>query len=430
MRGLVQLGRELGSRYFVSFRWLEYTKLWTATACSQSASWALIVARAALVLRLTDSPAWTGYVTFAAMIPSVVVSPLAGYLADRFDRRVVLVWAYVVNLADSLVLAVLVATRVVEPWQVLILAAITGSARSTQMPAAQALLANMVPRERILNAVSLYQVTFHGARFLGPFLILVVLWSTGHENWVFFLCAGLYLLGITMVLSIRTVSRGVVEAGAGMSVLTRNVAAGLRYMYHHPLVLSVVFLVVAHCGMTMSFESLFPVLSQDRLGVEGSVGIMGGASYLMVGYGTAALITALFLAGVQSERVRGQSFLWLALLSGAAPIALAVSPNLALATLAAAGMGFAQGGFMTLSHAMLQTIAPDEIRGRLLGVYSWHTQGFMAGFNLVNGTLAEFTALNASVILAAGGIGFLAVVGLSLGRVPLRQLYRQGVPDT
>ena len=107
-------------------------------------------------------------------------------------------------------------------------------------------------------------------------------------------------------------------------------------MYHHPLVLSIVLLVVAHCGMTMSFESLFPVLSRDRLGLEGGVGVMSGASYLMVGYGAAALITALYLAGVQSERTRGQLFLWLAMLSGVTPLALALAPNLALATLATA----------------------------------------------------------------------------------------------
>ena len=132
------MGREFGTRYLTSFQSVEYRRLWMATACSQSASWALIVARAALVLRLTDSPAWTGYVTFAAMIPSVLVSPVAGYLADRFDRRAVLAWAYVVNLADTMVLALLVATRVVEPWHVLLLASVTGCARSTQMPAAQA----------------------------------------------------------------------------------------------------------------------------------------------------------------------------------------------------------------------------------------------------------------------------------------------------
>ena len=430
MSSLAQVGRGFGARYLASFQSPEYRRLWTATACSQSAAWALIVARAALVLRLTDSPAWTGYVTFAAMIPSVVISPVAGYLADRFDRRAVLAGAYLINLIDALVLALLVAGRLVEPWQVLLLATITGCARSTQMPAAQALLANMVPRERLLNAVSLHQVTFHGARFLGPFLILVVLWTTGHQNWVFFLCVGLYLLGFSMVLRIQTVSRGVVEAGRGAGVFTRNMVAGLSYMYHNPLVLSIVLLVVAHCGMTMSFESLFPVLSRDKLGITDSARIMGSVSYLMAFYGLAALITSLFLAGVQSDRTRGRLFLWLAVLSGATPVALALSPNLALAALAAAGMGFSQGGAMTLSHSMLQTIAPDAIRGRLMGVYSWHVQGFMASFNMINGTVVEFAAVSASLVLAAGGIGFMIVVVLSLGRVPLRQLYRNGVPAT
>ena len=381
-------------------------------------------------MQLTDSAAWTGYVTFAAMIPSVVVSPLAGYLADRFSRRTVLAYAYSLNVADNLVLAVLVVTSLVEPWHVLVLAAVTGSGRSTQMPAAQALLANMVPRNRLLNAVSLYQVTFHGARFVGPFLILVVLWVTGNENWVFFLCVGLYVLGLSMVLSIRTVSRGVVEAGKFADVFLTNLMAGLRYMYHRPLVLSIVLLVVAHCGMTMSFESLFPVLSRDDLGMDDGARIMGSASYLMVGYGAAALVTSLFLAGVQSEQTRGRLFLWLGILSGATPLALAFAPNLELAVLATAGMGASQGGFMTLSHAMLQTIAPDAIRGRLMGVYSWHTQGFMASFNLVNGTLAGFTALTAPIILAAGGVGFVIVVVFSFARIPLRQLYYKGLPET
>jgi MFS family permease len=326
-------------------------------------------------------------------------------------------------------LAVLVVSGSVEAWHVLLLAILNGSARAAQMPSAQALLANLVPKERILNAVSLYQATQQGSRFVGPFLILVVLWITGHEDWVFFLCAALYCVGLFQVLRIRTRSTGVVEKGAGPRVIMRNVAAGLRFMYHHPLIMSIVLLVVAHCGMTMSFESLFPVLSRDKLGLE-DADIMGGSSYLMVGYGSAALVTAFALAGVQSESVRGRAYLVLAILSGLAPIGLAYSPNMPVAVLSTALMGLGQGGFMTLSHAMVQTIAPDAIRGRLMGVYSWHIQGFMATFNLVNGTLVGFTALTASIVLAAGGAGFLIMVTLSMGRAPLRQLYGRGVPAT
>ena len=290
------------------------------------------------------------------------------------------------------------------------------------------MLPNTVPQDRLSNAVPLFLATQHGSRFVGPFLILVALWITGHQDWVFFVCAGLYAMGLGLVLSIRTASRGVVESGRGMRVISRNVAAGLSYMYHNPLVLSIILLVVAHCGMTMSFESLFPVISRETLGMEGGAGIMEGAGFLMVGYGAAALVAALGLAGAQNERTRGRLFLWLGFFSGLTPVALALSPNLPLAILSAAGMGLCQGGFMTLTHAMLQAIAPDAIRGRLMGVYNWHVQGFMASFNLVNGTLATFGGLTAPLILGAGGIGFLIVMVISLGRVQLRQLYGRGLP--
>jgi len=427
---LTDLGHGIMSRYLVSLGYREYRKLWLATLCSQSASWALIVARAALVLQMTGSATWTGAVTFAAMIPSVVVSTLAGYLADRFDRRTVLACAYAVNVCDNLVLAFLVVSGLVEPWHVLILSAITGSARSTQMPSGQALMANMVPRERLLNAVSLYQATFHGSRFVGPFLILVVLWATGRQDWVFFLCAGLYILGLSTVLTVKTRSRGAMQSGRFHEIFMGNLMAGLSYMYRHPLVLSLVLLVVAHCGMTMSFESLLPVFAQNELEMEGTAAVLNWFSYLMVGFGVAALAAALMLAGVRTESARGKWLLWLGVSSGASAVVLAMSPNLPVAILSAAAMGFAQGGFMTLSHAMIQTIAPDEIRGRLLGVYSWHTNGTMAGFNLVNGALAGLAGLSAPLILGAGGVGFLLVMTMSFGRIPLRQLYSRGVPTT
>ena len=430
MTSLSAISSRLIYRYFAALGYLEYRKLWTATVCSQSSAWALIVARMALVLQLTGSATWTGAVTFAAMIPAVLMSPIAGYLADRFNRRTVLLGAYTVSLSLSLLLAILVVTGAVNQWHVLILAVFDGSARSSQMPAAQALLPNTLPKEHLFNAVSLYGVTQHGSRFVGPFLILVVLWTTGRPELVFFLCAGLYGMGLTFLLRVRTTSTGVTGTGSGIPVIMSNMVQGLRYMYNNPLVLSLVLLVVAHCAMTMSFESLLPVLSRDKLGMGTGAGILGGASYLMVGYGAGALVTALALAGVRSEPARGKIFMWLAILSGITPLALALAPSLSLAILAAAGMGVSQGGFMTISAAMLQAVAPDGIRGRLMGVYNWHILGFMASFNLVNGTLADITLLTAPMILGGGGLAFVVVMGLSLGRLPLRRLYAQGVPVT
>ncbi len=398
--------------------------------CSQSSAWVLIVARASLVFQVTGSATWIGVVTFAAMIPSVLMSPVSGYLADRFDRRTVLIYAYSLNLSHNLLLAVLVATGSIEAWHLVVLAVINGSARSSQMPPAQALLANMVPREHLPNAVFLYQAAQHGSRFVGPFLILLVLWVTEQQSYVFFVSVILYGLGLIQILRIRLASTGAVEGGRSMGVIFRNMAAGLQFIYRHPLVVSLVLLVVAHCGMTMSFESLFPVLTREKLGSVGGVGILGGFSYLMVAYGFGALVSTLGLAGVRSESARGKLFLWLLVLSGVTPVALALSPNLLLLMLSAAGMGLSQGGVMALGAAILQSIVPDAIRGRLMGVYNLQTTGFMASFNLVNATLADVGTLTAALILGAGGVSFIIVVALSFICIPLRQLYFRGVPAT
>ena len=446
MASLASIGQGLKDRFLVSLQYPEFRKLWVTTMMSQSSSWALIVARAALVLELTGSAAWTGAVTFAAMIPALLVSPIAGFLADKFDRRTVLAGAISINVATNVVLAMLVVTGIVEAWQVLLLSVINGSARSSQMPSAQALLVNMVPRDQVLNAVSLYQATVNGSRFLGPVLILVVLNVSGllgvtdAQDWVFFLCVAMYLVALLTCFSIGTRSRGEMKEGNFAQTFFVNFAAGLKYMYTSPVVLSLVLLVVAHCGMTMSFESLFPLVARDSLGMITSESVLGGFSQMMVGFGIAALIAALMLAGVRDEALRGKLLLWLGVLSGASPVALVVLPNIWptiwVAFLATAVMGFAQGGFMTLSHAMLQTLAPDAIRGRVLGVYTWHTTGMMASFNFVNGSLAAMPIVGAlpipaaPVILGAGGLGFLMVIVLSFARIPLRELYARGVPAT
>ena len=157
-------------------------------------------------------------------------------------------------------------------------------------------------------------------------------------------------------------------------------------------------------------------------------GFLTGFGYLMMANGAGALVTLLALAGVSGDRTRGRAFLWLGVLSGLTPVALALSPNLSLVMLSAAALGAAGGGFMAISQGMLQSIAPDAIRGRVMSVYSWHTQEMMAVFNLVNGTLAAVTMLTVPLILGASGLGFVMVMAASFGRVPLRHLYGGGVP--
>ena len=192
-----------------------------------------------------------------------------------------------------------------------------------------------------------------------------------------------------------------------------------------------------HCGLTMSFESLLPALSSEQLDAQGS-----GFALLMMGVGAGALISAMTLAGVESEITKGRLFLIVGLLSGLAPCALALAPTVPLALIGAFFMGLGQAAFMTLTHTMIQSVVPDGIRGRVAGIYSVHIGGIMASANLFNARFVDYISIDAiaaslnidsrvayffnsaSLLLIGGGLLFLGVVVLSWWYSSTRQIYQ------
>ena len=407
--------RDYRARYLAALSYSDYRTLWSANLAAGAAAWALIVARGWLVYDLSGSSLWVGLVTFAAMIPRVLVTPISGYLSDRFDRRSVLAAMFALNTGHNLVLAILVVTDTVDIWHLVVLSLVNGSARASQMPAGQALIPNLVPRRLLLNAIALNQVTVHGSRLLGPAAIAPLLATTGVGG-AFFLCTGFYLISLFQTLKIRTASTGVIQRSQG---IVANLAEGVVFVYRTPTLRAIMLLALFHCGLTMSFESLLPVLSREELGAESA-----GFSYLMMAVGGGALVSVLAVAGVDSEITRGRLFLYLGLLSGLTPAVLAMSSNMPMALTGAAGMGASQAGFMTLTHTMIQSITPDGIRGRVGGVYSVHIGGMMASANLINGGLADVVSV--PLLLLVAGAAFIAIMVLSWQRVTLRQIYTGG----
>ena len=365
---------------------------------------------------------WVGVVTFAAMIPRVIVTPFTGYLSDRFDRRSVLAGMFAINVLHNLLLAILVLTGHVQVWHLVVLAVVNGSARAAQMPAGQALIPNLVPRHLLLNGIALNQAAQHGSRLVGPAAIaplLAMTTATGASS-VFFLCMGFYVVSLVQVLRIRTASTGKIDTTKGFAT---NLLEGLVYVYRTPSLRAVVLLAFFHCGLVMSFESMLPILSRYQLNAEGS-----GFSYLMMAVGAGALGSAVAMAGVTSETTRGRLFLVLGVLSGITPIGLAMSSNMTLALVNAAGMGASQAGFMTITHTMIQALTRDAVRGRVGGVYSVHIGGIMAAANLINGGLAE--VIYAPILLLVGGVLFIGIMFLSWQGLTLRGIYRRGLhPD-
>ena len=404
-------------RFLLGLKYSDYRTMWIATTCSGAAAWALIVARGWLAWEITGESTWVGIITFAAMFPRVFSTPIVGYLADLFDRQTLLKLIFALNLAHNIVLALLVMNDMAGPWMLMFLALFNGTLRASQMTVATALIPNLVPREHLLNALALNQATQQGSRMVGALAILPFLGYVNIEA-AFWLCSAFYLVGLVQVSRIGTRSTGKMDSSRGF---WRNMLAGFEYVYARPPILAMVLLVLAHCAVTMSYEAILPAISEDKLGA-GSVGV----SYLLGGVGGGALISSIFLAGVRNTATRGRFFLIFALLSGTAPILLALSTVREVSILATVFIGATQAGFMTISHTIIQTLVDDEVRGRVAGVYSVHIGGSMAVTNMINAAISD--VFTAPVVMAAGGLLFLGVVILSFGSGALRRIYFPGAP--
>ncbi len=401
---------------------------------ASAAAWALIVARGWIVWEMSESSLYVGLVTFLAMIPRVIIPPFTGYLADRYERRKVMATIYGLNLTHTLFLAGLLAFGQIEMWHLMILAFVNGAARSAQMPVGQALVPNLVPKDKLLNAIALNQATMHGSRLLGPLTILPLLESTRIE-WAFLACSMFYVVSLVQSLRIKTPSTGSMDNKKGFF---SNFTQGLPYVYRHPLLKLIVMMAFFHCGFTMSFEAVLPVLSVERFNATDGADF----SLMMMSIGGGALISLIWLSGVTSETTKGKLFLNLGVISGLAPILLAFSPNIYFAIGSAALMGASQAGYMTLTHTMIQLVTDDSVRGRVGAVYSVHIGGIMASMNLANGAISDFAFLKvdlfnglrvllpADTMLTIGGILFIATVFISWFIISLRKIYQTGIPQS
>ncbi len=399
-------------RFLLALQYSDYRDLWVATTCSGAAAWALIVARGWLAYEITENSLWVGIITFAAMAPRVFSTPIVGYLADRFDRKTLLQWIFALNLVHNVILSFLVMNDMAGTWTLMVLALFNGTLRASQMTVASALIPNLVPRQHLLNAMALNQATQQGSRMVGALAILPLMGFVSIDM-AFWLCSAFYAVGLLAMGRVGIKSTGKLDESQGFWF---NMAAGFKYVYSRPQILAMVLLVLAHCALTMSYESILPVISDEKLGA-GSVGV----SYLLGGVGAGALVASIFLAGVRSQVNRGRLFLLYGLMSGVGPILLAYSNSPAISIAAAVIMGANQAGFMTISHTIIQTLTDDEVRGRVAGVYSVHVGGSMALANMAYAGLSD--VFNAPVVITIGGLLFMGTIVLSLGSGALRRIY-------
>jgi MFS family permease len=391
-------GHAVTSRLLTTFdalRVRNYRLLFQGNAVTSIGFWMQQVALGWLVLDLTNSPFYLGLASFARSFPMLVVSPFGGVLADRVDRRLLIIATQVSQLVLTAGLAILVFTNTATIGHVLVASLLMGVAVATHVPARQALIPVLVGRQRLANALALYSMSLNTSRILGPSLAGAVMGVAGVGGCLALQCVG-YCWAVLNVLQIDYGEGGDAKGarGAHASVL-QNLVEGFRYCYQTRAVFTQLLIAAVPTIFAYPYINFLPAFARDyfRIGPE-------GLGLLMTSMGAGALAGSFAIASRRHIQRKSLVTIVCAALFGFFLCCFALVSWLPLALVFLALAGASSSVYMTLNGTILQEICPDEYRGRVSSVYmvTWGLQPLGA---LPAGALAEL--YGAPMTVFAGG---------------------------
>jgi MFS family permease len=413
-------GRDPGSSertawpgFLAAFGFRGYRLLWIGAFLSSVGTWTQDVALSWLIHTRFDNPIYLGLRAFAAEAPLLAFMLLGGAVADRVDRRRILLTSQILQMCFALALLALHLAGRLEIGAILLLAFLTGLAQSQSAPTYQAAITSLVPPQQIPNAVALNSLQFNLSRALGPALagVLLVRAGTGAclaANAVSFLAV------IAALWRIEIAS----PSTRGAQGLASSVRAGLRHVVSSPVLVRLTLLALVASFLAFPLITYLPVIAGD-LG-SGSAGY----SLLLSSFGAGAIVGAVVTAQRGQAADRGRLMLVFLIAYGACTLGATLAWRENAAALLLFGSGFtAVSAFSTL-NSLVQECAPSEYRGRVLSIYGLCFRGGMPLGSLVAGALAG--PLGAarviggfSLVLAAGAALLLTRAGTPRGDAAL-----------
>ncbi len=382
-------------RRYPEFRWL-----WLSNAAGSAGRWSLVLILGSQVLQLSHSSFWVGAALFATQGPVVLLAPVAGVLADRFDRRTLNAAAAALSASATAGFALLSATRHLTLTLALLLAVAYGVSFVLQMTLRSTLVPSLVAPDDLLNAVSLSQVGTQGAEFLGPALTTPFL-AIGGPALAWTACTVLYVAAALLVLPVgpvRPVPRGAESPGL-------RLRQSFRYLALRPLVLTMVCAVALHCSLTMAYQGMLPMFVSNDLHATSST---YGALLAAIGLG--AVSGSLVLAWLAGGRYRSRVFVVSTLGSGLFLAAMATARSGLLAVPLGFFVGATQATFMSMALALIQSGVDDGFRGRATSIYQLITLTPMAAIGWGMGGLAD--VVEPRPVMIVSGLSFVVAMAL------------------
>ena len=406
---------------FRAFQSRSYTYYWVGSILSITSFFMLIIARGWLTFDLTDSELWVTVISAASLLPALPLSVFGGVIADRFNRKHILIASDVSNFLTHITLALLVLTGLINEWHLLALSLIHGTMFALSSPARFSMVPSLVPPQHIANATALSSIMFSGGALIGPvtagFLLDV------DPSLAFFAGAALVGVSVPLFMLIRLSAAPAWGQGQPKGSVIENITEGLRHIRHSRILLGLILLGMIATFFGMPYQALLPVFAEEVLeagpaglgylgmagGIGGTIGSLLIATFssvnqLKMWLSIGAIGVGLMIAGF-SQATAFAEFLGLELsgpTSGAFIIALVFA--------AIAGWFFQL--VMTGNFSLVQVLTPDHLRGRVMSV-RLIVFGFQPFALLITGVIAELYGAPLAVTLTGLGAFFCSIALLA-----------------
>lgn len=379
---------------FRAFKYRNYRLFFTGQGISLIGTWMQRIAMSWLVFRLTNSSFLLGLVGFTSQIPTFILCPFAGVIADRVDRLRIMIVTQVLSMIQAGILAFLVISNRIAVWHVVILSVILGMVTAFDIPSRQSFIVKMVDkREDLGNAIAMNSFMFNSARLIGPSLAGIIISAFG-DGICFLLNAISYIAIISALFAMKVKPD---ERAKSNNRILEDLKIGSAYTFGIPPIRNVLLLLGLVQFVGMPYTVLMPIFAKDILG--GDANTLG---FLMAGVGCGALFGAIFLASRKNAQGLDRIIPMASTIFGIGLILFSLSRVFATSLLLISLCGFGMMVQMASCNTVLQTIIDDDKRGRVMSFYTMAFMGPAPFGSLLGGWTASH--IGAPNTLIIGGI--------------------------
>jgi MFS family permease len=379
-------------RMFAALHHYNFRLFWFGQMISLVGTWMQTVAQGWLVFQLTNSPLLLGLVGMFGTLPVLIISPIGGVLADNLNKRTVVIITQTMAMVLALILGTLILTKGVQYWHIAVLASILGITMSIDAPTRQSFVVEMVGKKDLLNAVALNSAIFNLARILGPALAGLIISAIG-----LVLCFYVNAISFLAVIAGLLMMKGnFAPVNKKQGSMVSDIRQGFSYARRDKRITSLITLVAISSIFIMPYAMLMPVFARDILQVGAK-----GLGLLLSAAGVGALTGALTLAAFSHYKKKGRLILIGSVVFTAGAILFSFSNNYHICLLLLLFVGWGMVTQNASINSLLQSMAPDHLRGRIMSLYVLFFMGMMPFGSLQAGFVAD--RLGAQMALRIGG---------------------------